>query len=100
MDLFCCIQTDCRVTVAGTDYSGHINKAKNGLSCQRWDSQTPHKHHYIDKEMFPEKNLTKAEDYCRNPDRLESGGPWCYTTNPNIRWAYCDVPMCGKQTWF
>ena len=32
--------------------------------------------------------------YCRNPDgRGES--PWCYTTNPEVRWEYCDIPACG-----
>ena len=31
-------------------------------------------------------------NYCRNPD----GEPavWCYTTDPQKRWEYCDVPKC------
>ena len=32
-------------------------------------------------------------NYCRNPDSV-SGGPWCYTTDPNTRWEYCDIPKC------
>ena len=39
-----------------------------------------------------------SENYCRNPDVFEPGGPWCYTTNPRIRWEYCDIPMCGKTS--
>ena len=35
------------------------------------------------------------ENYCRNPDG-ESGGAWCYTTDPKVRWKYCDVPTCGQ----
>ena len=32
-------------------------------------------------------------NFCRNPDG-EPGGPWCYTTDPQVRWAYCGVPKC------
>ena len=46
---------------------------------------------------FPEGNITMANNYCRNPDH-ESMGPWCYTTDPNERWQYCDIPQCGKKT--
>ena len=37
-------------------------------------------------------------NYCRNPDG-ESGGIWCYTTDPKKRWEYCD-PKCpnGDET--
>merc|ERR1712179_482006 len=34
-------------------------------------------------------------NYCRNPDN-EDEGPWCYTTDPNKRWEFCDVPLCGS----
>ena len=30
-------------------------------------------------------------NYCRNPDS-EDGGVWCYTTDPDVKWEYCDVP--------
>ena len=29
---------------------------------------------------------------CRDPDG--TGRPWCYTTNKDIRWEYCAVPIC------
>ncbi|XP_071178210.1 putative macrophage stimulating 1-like protein [Mytilus edulis] len=44
------------------------------------------------------------ENYCRNPDN-EEYGPWCYTTNPDVRWEFCDIPYCegadnpGKAHW-
>ena len=28
---------------------------------------------------------------CRNPENRE-GAPWCYTTNPKVRWQYCAIP--------
>ena len=46
---------------------------------------------------MPEGSLEGAQNFCRNPD-LDSGGPWCYTTDPNVRWQYCDIPVChGKD---
>lgn len=37
------------------------------------------------------------ENYCRNPDHDDDLSLWCYTTDSNIRWESCDVPVCGKQ---
>ena len=39
-------------------------------------------------------------NYCRNPiddegSPIQSGGPWCFTTDTNVEWEYCNVPMCG-----
>lgn len=33
-------------------------------------------------------------NYCRNPDNERQ--PWCYTTDPNTRWEYCQVPSCNN----
>ena len=32
-------------------------------------------------------------NYCRNPDNEKM--PWCYTTDPEVRWDYCQIPTCG-----
>ena len=24
-------------------------------------------------------------------------GPWCYTTDPDKRWEYCDVKLCPRD---
>ncbi len=42
--------------------------------------------------MFPDGSASAAENYCRNPDGDNTH--WCYTTNPSVRWGYCDVPWC------
>ncbi len=37
-----------------------------------------------------------AGNYCRNPDN-GPGGPWCYTTDEDVRWEYCGIVTCpGK----
>nr|XP_034318465.1 plasminogen-like [Crassostrea gigas] len=68
----------------GKKYFGTINVTKTGIPCQRWDSQTPHKHQFDE--------LADHENYCRNPD--EDNGPWCYTTNDTQRYDFCPVPHC------
>ena len=66
-----------------------MNTTKSGFTCQRWDSQTPHKH----LRNLPKDNPSLENNYCRNPDQ-EPDGPWCYTTTPGKRWDYCDVKLC------
>ncbi|EDL83070.1 plasminogen, isoform CRA_f [Rattus norvegicus] len=74
---------------SGEKYEGKISKTMSGLDCQSWDSQSPHAHGYIPAK-FPSKNLKM--NYCRNPDGEPR--PWCFTTDPNKRWEYCDIPRC------
>ena len=80
------IFVECRKEVDGRDYKGTWNYTITGRVCQAWNSQSPHKH------SIP--NVPEDENYCRNPDgeaRL-----WCYTTDPEKRWDYCHVPLCGQ----
>jgi len=71
-------------------YRGMITTTKSDRECQRWDSQEPHRHSTT-TSRFPDGGLD--ENYCRNPNGASSS--WCYTTDPNKRWDYCDVPLCG-----
>lgn len=34
-------------------------------------------------------------NYCRNPDNERK--PWCYTTDSQTRFEYCNVPRCGDS---
>ncbi|XP_054136981.1 hepatocyte growth factor-like protein isoform X4 [Melozone crissalis] len=68
----------------GEGYRGRVNVTVSGIPCQRWDSQVPHKHHFV-PEKYPCKDL--QENYCRNPDGSEA--PWCFTSRPTIRIAFC-----------
>ena len=42
--------------------------------------------------MFPDGSETAAHNYCRSPDN--GTVPWCYTKDTDVRWDYCDVPVC------
>ncbi|XP_065827523.1 plasminogen-like [Oscarella lobularis] len=71
----------------GAGYVGTTSVTESGLSCQAWTSQYPHAHLM---------NNPPTGSACRNPDeRLER--PWCYTTDTETRWEYCDVPKCSND---
>ncbi|KAF7652566.1 hypothetical protein LDENG_00095210, partial [Lucifuga dentata] len=76
----------------GRFYQGSMNVTRSGIACQPWSQQVPHQHH-LSVDVVPE--LKNSENHCRNPGGI-SDKPWCYTSNPNIRWEYCAVPQCGE----
>ena len=77
----------------GRGYNGTVNTTKSGKTCQRWSEQVPHKF-ILPSRQYPE--IAGNHNYCRNPGSKASDGPWCFTTDPDVRWEYCDVPKCGK----
>ncbi|VDI68235.1 receptor tyrosine kinase-like orphan receptor 1, partial [Mytilus galloprovincialis] len=81
---------ECKITALGTEYKGQINVTISGIQCQKWNTDYPHPTNF--KELVGDQ-----KNYCRNPDN-EPEGPWCYTMNPTIRWAYCDVQYCVFTT--
>ena len=44
----------------------------------------------------------KSHNKCRNPDK-DPKGPWCYTTDPDVRFEYCQPDDCidgtGQTCW-
>jgi len=73
-----------------------VSTTRTGITCQKWDSQSPHEHVYTSAK-YPSSGL--VENFCRNPDS-EPEGPWCYTNDPDKRWEYCQISECppaGKQ---
>uniref|UniRef100_A0A8C9ZV66 Macrophage stimulating 1 n=1 Tax=Sander lucioperca TaxID=283035 RepID=A0A8C9ZV66_SANLU len=67
----------------GKNYRGMVRKTRKGITCQKWNVNTPHQ-----TKTHPEANLT--ENYCRNPDG-DQHGPWCYTTDPKTEFDYCAI---------
>ena len=63
----------------GSGYRGKQNKTLSGKTCQKWNSQSPQKHKNT-PENKPNSGLGD-HNFCRNPDG-ETGGIWCYTTDP------------------
>jgi len=77
------------MTRGQADYRGTISITSTDVACQRWDSQSPHSHNFT-PQNYPRGGL--EENYCRNPSAAERA--WCYTTDPNVRWKFCNVPDC------
>uniref|UniRef100_A0A8D3CXA6 Macrophage stimulating 1 n=1 Tax=Scophthalmus maximus TaxID=52904 RepID=A0A8D3CXA6_SCOMX len=78
----------------GKNYRGMVRKTRKGITCQKWNVNTPHRTR-INPRTHPEANLT--ENYCRNPDG-DQHGPWCYTTDPKTEFDYCAIKQCGTDT--
>uniref|UniRef100_A0A665U641 receptor protein-tyrosine kinase n=1 Tax=Echeneis naucrates TaxID=173247 RepID=A0A665U641_ECHNA len=76
----------------GRFYQGSVNVTRSGIPCQPWSQQVPHQHR-LSVDVIPE--LNNSDNHCRNPGEI-SDKPWCYTTNPNIRWEYCGVLQCEE----
>ena len=83
---------DEKITKKGLDYRGHQNKTTGGLTCQKWTSQTPHIHTNT-PDKYPNAGLGD-NNYCRNPDDAKT--IWCYTTDKDKRWDYCN-PISQKS---
>ncbi len=92
--LFC--STGCKLTTRGQDYMGVTSVTQGGITCQRWDTNSPHTNNHPEIEKYPDDSLADAANYCRNPD-LSDLGPWCYTTDAGVSWDYCAIPFCGRS---
>ncbi|XP_073230391.1 angiopoietin-1 receptor-like [Porites lutea] len=85
--------TDCYHGI-GVGYRGEVNITRSGRSCQRWISQCPHRHLRIPEDVVDGQN---DSNMCRNPDASAPDGPWCYTTDPKVRWEYCNISRCPPR---
>ncbi|XP_038047370.1 zinc metalloproteinase nas-8-like [Patiria miniata] len=82
----------------GRKYRGTRDYTVSGATCQKWNSQWPHKQEYWKEEPARnEKQGLGDHNYCRNPSgKMER--PWCFTTLKKTRWEYCDVKICDRET--
>ncbi|XP_067682831.1 uncharacterized protein [Haliotis asinina] len=76
-------------------YGGMHNVTKSGKTCQRWDSHTPHEHLGRNDSPSNMQTVTSMEE-AGNRCLAEHGDniPWCYTTDPSVRWEHCSIPNC------
>ncbi|KAL8607453.1 hypothetical protein ACOMHN_004427 [Nucella lapillus] len=85
----------CLLTQEGREYFGNVSKA-NKIQCQKWNSQTPHKHSFASDGFFPaDGSVRNAVNYCRNPNGTEKT-PWCYTSNKSVRNQTCNIEGCVR----
>ncbi|KAL5019133.1 hypothetical protein ScPMuIL_004855 [Solemya velum] len=89
-----CSSSDC--LYPDSPYMGHRTCTLSGYTCQRWDVFQPHSHNYNVSDRFPDAYISAANNYCRDPSN--TGMPWCYTTDPGVRWQFCDIPVCPWAT--
>ena len=92
----CLLCPDCKQTQLGREYMGTLSQTVNSRTCQSWASITPHVPNSASQNdaNYPDGSREAAMNYCRNPDS-DTVGPWCYTTDPNVRWETCNLPSCG-----
>ncbi|XP_021356566.1 plasminogen-like [Mizuhopecten yessoensis] len=76
-----CSNEDC---YENPNYVGQVTCTKTGRTCQRWDQQVPHSHGYF--------TGSDINNYCRISS--DTSEPWCYTTDPSVRYESCPVPKC------
>ena len=76
-----------------SSWTAKISRTISGRACQAWKSDYPHKHIFHDDMMFPDGNESLASNYCRDPDG--KGAPWCFTTDIEVPWQFCDAPPCA-----
>ncbi|XP_044609968.1 hepatocyte growth factor-like protein isoform X5 [Equus asinus] len=74
----------------GVKYRGTVAITTAGLPCQRWSHRFPNDHKYT-----PTLRNGLEENFCRNPDG-DPGGPWCYTTDPAVRFQSCGIKSCRE----
>ncbi|XP_033114192.1 uncharacterized protein LOC117114612 [Anneissia japonica] len=85
--------SECSRSQSYSDYRGLVSITENGNVCQKWTSQSPHTHSYAPSNA--DDNGIGDHNLCRNTGSGDR--PWCYTTDPDTRWEYCDVPDVGTS---
>ena len=76
----------------GHGYVGQVNVTEDGVPCQSWSAQFPHRHPYTAARLG-EALLDEMGNACRNVASVFDR-PWCYTLNQSVPTQYCSVPTC------
>lgn len=80
----------CYYNEQANSYMGTEAATKSNETCQRWESQEPHRHSYKETD-FPDQ--TMPENYCRTT--RDTFRPYCYTTNETLGREICDINNCS-----
>nr|XP_006824190.1 PREDICTED: uncharacterized protein LOC100375643 [Saccoglossus kowalevskii] len=78
---------ECYMEADGSDYRGAVSVTISGHTCQAWNVQTPHTHS-VNDVSYPGGGLGE-HNLCRNPTGKD--GVWCYTTDIDTVWEYCEI---------
>ena len=79
-------------------YQGKVNITRSGRFCQRWAEQIPHFHDVTSAGLLPDATIEEASNFCRTPSNSPNKQPWCFTTDPDVRWEPCafKTRICRK----
>ena len=69
-------------------YSGTMSTTNQGFTCAPWNDESVHPH----KDQYK----IRTHNYCRSFDDSET--PWCYTTDPDMKYDECPIPECQQPT--
>jgi hypothetical protein len=83
------ISGDCYYYGQSQLYTGTQSTTVGGRTCQQWNADFPHKR---TQTFIPNTSSDRNSNYCR--DTSDHGTLWCYTTDPDVRWENCPVPVC------
>ena len=89
-----CQEVDPEGNLLGGSYSGTVSHTVSGRTCQNWSAKEPHVPGFTDVGRVGETE-PGDHNFCRTAGL--SGGVWCYTTDPDKRWEFCSVPICGGE---
>ncbi|XP_022315950.2 receptor-type tyrosine-protein phosphatase kappa-like isoform X3 [Crassostrea virginica] len=90
----CQLDNNCFYNGRARSYQGTKSVTDSLFTCQRWDTQTPHRHSYNGQD-FPDRRL--PDNFCRTTK--DAARPWCYTTDRDKRWEHCNINNCNCPTW-
>ncbi|XP_056018914.1 receptor-type tyrosine-protein phosphatase kappa-like isoform X9 [Ostrea edulis] len=90
----CQLDNNCFYNGRARSYMGTKSVTDSLFTCQRWDTQDPHRHSYNGQD-FPDRRL--PDSFCRTTK--DAARPWCYTTDKNKRWEHCNINNCNCPTW-
>ena len=65
----------------------NVSWTRRGYACQMWSSQTPHRHEMHNDIVGANYDGVGDHNFCRKIGGSDK--PWCYTTDPNVRFDYC-----------
>ncbi|XP_071952896.1 uncharacterized protein [Antedon mediterranea] len=86
--------SECTLMENKNDYRGLVHTTTNNILCQTWTSNSPHVP-YSGISIPNSETGLGHHNLCRNPDN--EPGAWCYTSDANVRWEYCDVADTGSS---
>ncbi|CAG0900009.1 unnamed protein product [Darwinula stevensoni] len=91
---------ECRLSEKGKEYVGTEDVTETGKPCLFWSNRSrdvPWDFSRRDEQNyhlnFLNGNSSIHENHCRNPG-LYRERPWCFVSDPDIRWEYCNIPFC------